>query len=99
MLQIESEADDIYVLRISGVLKQSEFSAEQSALSNKIDAGSRPRLLVILENFEGWERGADWGTISISFFCIAEKFPRLPSSPNPVGRRLRLLEQQFGPRP
>jgi hypothetical protein len=60
-LQIESEADDIYVLRISGILKQSEFGAEQNALARKIETGSKPRLLVILENFEGWERGADWG--------------------------------------
>jgi SpoIIAA-like len=44
-------------------LKQSEFTAEQSALSRMIDTGSRPRLLVILENFEGWERGADWNDL------------------------------------
>jgi hypothetical protein len=51
------------VLRISGVLKRSEFAAEQSAIARKIDTGSRPRLLVILENFEGWERGADWNDL------------------------------------
>ena len=62
-VQIESEADGIYVLRISGVLKQSEFSAEQSVLARKIDSGLKPRLLVILENFEGWERGADWNDL------------------------------------
>jgi hypothetical protein len=57
------EPNDICVLRISGVLKQSEFGAEQSALANKIDTGSRPRLLVILENFEGWERKTDWNDL------------------------------------
>jgi hypothetical protein len=51
------------VLRISGTLKQSEFGAEQNAIARKIDAGSKPRLLVILENFEGWERGADWNDL------------------------------------
>ena len=25
--------------------------------------GSKPRLLVILESFEGWERGADWNDL------------------------------------
>ena len=60
-VQIESEADDIYVLRISGLLKQSEFSGEQSVLARKIDSGSKPRLLFVLENFNGWERGVDWG--------------------------------------
>jgi SpoIIAA-like len=62
-VQIEYEANDIYVLRISGILKQSEFAAEQSALARQIDSGSKPRLLVILENFEGWKRGADWNDL------------------------------------
>jgi hypothetical protein len=62
-VQIESEADDIYVLRISGVLKQDEFAAAQAELARKIDAGAKPRLLVIGENFEGWERGADWNDL------------------------------------
>jgi len=62
-VQIEFQPDDIYVLRISGILKQSEFAAEQSTLARQIDTGSKPCLLVILENFEGWERGADWNDL------------------------------------
>jgi hypothetical protein len=41
-------------------LKQSEFKTEQSAIVRQIDSGLKPRLLVILEKFERWERGADW---------------------------------------
>jgi SpoIIAA-like len=62
-VQIQQQPDDIYVLRISGILKRSEFAAEQSALARNIDTGSKPRLLIILENFEGWERGADWNDL------------------------------------
>jgi SpoIIAA-like len=62
-LQIQYQPGDIYVLRISGILKRSEFAAEQNALARTIDIGSKPRLLVILENFEGWERGADWNDL------------------------------------
>jgi hypothetical protein len=62
-VQIQYQPDDIYVLRISGILKRSEFAAEQSALARQIDTGSKPRLLVILEKFEGWERGADWNDL------------------------------------
>jgi stage II sporulation SpoAA-like protein len=62
-LRIQYQPDDIYVLRISGILKRSEFAAEQSALARQIDTGSKPRLLVILEKFEGWERGADWNDL------------------------------------
>jgi len=62
-VQIQYQPDDICVLRIGGILKRSEFGAEQNALARKIDMGSKPRLLVILENFEGWERGADWNDL------------------------------------
>jgi len=64
-LKIDYEPGDICVLRISGILKQSEFAAEQGALSRRIDTGSKPRLLVILENFDGWNV-ARIGMISIS---------------------------------
>jgi hypothetical protein len=62
-VQIQYQPDDTCVLRISGILKRSEFAAEQSALARQIDSGSKPRLLVILENFEGWERGTDWNDL------------------------------------
>jgi len=60
---IQYEPNDICVLRISGTLKWSEFAAEQSALARNIDIGAKPRLLAILEDFEGWERGADWNDL------------------------------------
>jgi hypothetical protein len=62
-LEMKYEPAGICALRISGILKRSEFGAEQSAIAQKIDTGSKPRLLVILENFEGWERGADWNDL------------------------------------
>ena len=66
-VQIEHEPNDVCVLRISGTLKRSEFGAEQSALARDIDAGSKPRLLVVLENFQGWEPGADWNDLDFLF--------------------------------
>jgi hypothetical protein len=57
------QADGICVLCISGILKRSEFGAEESALARHIETGSNPRLLVILENFEGWEGGVDWNDL------------------------------------
>ena len=62
-IEIEYEPNDIYVLRISGTLKQSEFAAEQADIARRIDSGSKPRVLVIGEKFEGWERGADWNDL------------------------------------
>src|SRR5262245_7807895 len=58
--QIKFEPDGTCVLRGSGTLKQSEFAGIQKQLASKIEGGAKPRLLAILENFEGWEKGADW---------------------------------------
>src|SRR5436190_21037744 len=62
-IRIEYEPNDTYVLRINGTLKQSEFAAEQADIAGRIDSGSKPRMLVVAENFEGWERGADWNDL------------------------------------
>ena len=62
-IQMDQEANDIFVLRISGTLKQSEFGAEQKSIADRIDAGAKPRVLVVGENFDGWERGADWNDL------------------------------------
>jgi hypothetical protein len=62
-VQIKYEPNETCVLRISGILKRSEFGAQEKALARHIDSGSNPCLLVILENFEGWEGGADWNDL------------------------------------
>ena len=62
-IEIEYEPNDICVLRISGTLKQSEFAAAQQEMAAKIDAGAKPRVLVVAENFVGFERGADWNDL------------------------------------
>lgn len=60
---LEFEDNDTCVLRIGGILKQPEFATCQAELSKKIDEGAKPRLLVIAENFDGWERRADWNDL------------------------------------
>ena len=60
---IHLEPDQVYVLRFSGVLKRSEFGGTQNVAARAIDAGMKPRILAICENFEGWERGADWNDL------------------------------------
>jgi SpoIIAA-like len=60
---IQYEPNDTCLLRVSGILKRSEFDAQQNVMAREIEAGSKPRLLIILENFEGWERGADWNDL------------------------------------
>ena len=60
---ISCEPNDIFVLQISGMLKRSEFATQQELIAKKIDAGTKPRLLVVLEDFKGWERRVDWNDL------------------------------------
>ena len=62
-LQVEYGPNDLCVLHISGVLNEEEFAATQKKLARNIDTGSKPRVLAIVENFEGWQRGADWNDL------------------------------------
>ena len=62
-VEVDYESNDICVLRMSGLLKQSEFVASQKSLATKIDRGNKPRILAILDNFAGWERGVDWNDL------------------------------------
>ena len=61
--EIQYDPDGIWVLRMSGLLKQSEFVAKQKSIAARIDIGNKPRILAILENFAGWERGVDWNDL------------------------------------
>ena len=61
--KIQYDLNSVCVIRFSGVLKRSEFGEGQDAVALQVDAGERPRILAILENFEGWEKGADWNDL------------------------------------
>ncbi|MFL6513921.1 MAG: STAS/SEC14 domain-containing protein [Chthoniobacterales bacterium] len=62
-VEMSYQPNDLCVLRVSGTWKRSELAAEQTEIARKIDAGARPRLLAILDKFDGWERGADWNDL------------------------------------
>jgi hypothetical protein len=59
-MKMEFEHGDVCVMRISGTLTRAEFAANQEIIAQKADSGARPRILAILENFNGWERGVNW---------------------------------------
>jgi hypothetical protein len=64
---LEFESNDVCVLHVSGTLRCSEFSEAQADMARRIDEGVEPKLLAILENFQGWERGADWNDLDFLF--------------------------------
>ena len=50
--------------KISGELDKSEVTQIQTAALQAISRCGKISALLILENFSGWKRGADWGDIS-----------------------------------
>jgi hypothetical protein len=64
---IQRESNNVYLLRISGTLLRAEFGSAQDQTASEIDAGVKPRILAVLENFQGFERGADWGDLEFLF--------------------------------
>jgi len=65
---IQRETTNIYVLSISGILKKSELGHVHETLARDIDAGAKPRVLAVSENFEGFEPGAAWGDLDFLYF-------------------------------
>ena len=63
---IRQQQGDVYVMRITGLLKKSELDALQAAAAKALDGDPllHAKLLILLEEFEGWERNPDWGDMS-----------------------------------
>ena len=61
---IQQEEGNLRVLRITGLLRKSEMDAALAAEARKWGPGARIKALVLAEDFEGFERGADWGDIT-----------------------------------
>ncbi len=68
-LTFKQEYDNVYVMRITGLLKKSELDAVQAAAAKMFssDPTLRVKLLIVVANFEGWERGADWGDLKFYY--------------------------------
>ncbi len=58
---LQPSPDGIVQARLSGTMTPADQQAFEELAKRLIDAGGKVRLLVTLEGFEGWEKGADWG--------------------------------------
>ncbi len=63
---IQQESDELLVMRITGLLKKSELNDVLATAAKQLPTapGTHINILIIVENFQGWERNADWGDIS-----------------------------------
>jgi hypothetical protein len=58
---LQSTHDGIVHTRLSGVMTHADQQALEGLAKSLIDGGSKVRLLVTLEDFEGWSRDSAWG--------------------------------------
>ncbi len=61
---IEREEGNLRVLKITGLLRKSELDAALANEARQWGLTTHVKVLVVVENFNGWERGADWGNIT-----------------------------------
>jgi hypothetical protein len=63
---LKQEYGNVYVMRVTGLLKKSELDAVQASAAKMLDNDPllRIKMLVIVVNFEGWERGTHWDDMS-----------------------------------
>ncbi len=62
---IQKEAS-IWQFRVSGVLKKTELDSAQAAARQEIASVGEIKVLLVLQDFQGWERGADWGDMAFT---------------------------------
>lgn len=63
-VEIENASTGLLTVKISGWLAYPELVAIQQAMAEMIQKYGKVRVLTIAENFQGWERGGDWGDVS-----------------------------------
>lgn len=62
--EIISNFNGIVTNRISGILTQAELGAVQKELLGIIGREGGVRLLILCEDFQGWDKASDWEDVS-----------------------------------
>jgi hypothetical protein len=66
-INLEHQGDRLIVLRVGGELKKSELDAAQIEVVRDVPSAGPVKVLVLLENFTGWERNEDWADTDFFF--------------------------------
>jgi hypothetical protein len=62
--EIVNVVDGVLTVQVSGKLAHGELVEVQRAAADILSREGRLRLLVLAQNFAGWERAGDWGDVS-----------------------------------
>jgi hypothetical protein len=61
-----SAANGILTAKISGKLTHPQLAALQKSAAEYIEKQGEISVLILTENFQGWEKGGDWADVSFS---------------------------------
>jgi hypothetical protein len=64
-IQVHAENQRSVVVRISGILQPDEVAEAQNAALEIIREHGKVSALIILDQFEGWERTSHWGDLTL----------------------------------
>jgi hypothetical protein len=65
--QILRAEGDLLEVKLKGTMLRRDLDELQARVKRLIEQGKRIRFLAVLEDFLGWEKGADWGDASFLF--------------------------------
>lgn len=62
--EIVNNLEGILTVKVKGRLNQMDLLATQKAAADILREHGESRVLLVAEDFQGWERGGDWGDLS-----------------------------------
>ena len=54
----------LITIKISGMLKEAELDRAEQMAAEDMRSGGKIRLLLLVDNFQGWDNRDDWGDVS-----------------------------------
>ena len=66
-MEMRVEGRSLLVMRVHGILRRTELDECQRAAAKMIQVVGKVAALVVLDGFEGWEHGDEWGDMSFLF--------------------------------
>lgn len=97
MITIEHSRDtDMIVLRASGVLTTKDYDAAVPELEHALDLAKAPlRVLIRLEDFQGWDIGALWRELEVDFRHRRDRRNRPRKMGHPAVRAFREIRNEI----
>jgi hypothetical protein len=63
-IKVFEDSGNLQVMRVTGRLTKPELDAVQAEAGKRLLPDSRIKILILLEDFKGWEGSEEWGDMS-----------------------------------